>query len=223
MKPMQPHSKDHNGMGLTLSFYIKCGAIFLLFLLSVLIVACGGDNNTAVNLGGPVVTVTISIGQSNASPTPTTPNYWCGAWATQTTAGLNPNTVVGVYAKFTRNVNGNPEGVDGATATAVVQWPDGTSNVFTANTTPDGLAVFAVPAANKVGALNRSTLVTVTFTKPGLTSCVVDGNRAAFFTLVLASPTATASPTSTATDTAGTVTPTDTVTPRPRRTPTPSN
>lgn len=222
---MQPQSETGPVTRPTIAFYIKCGALFLLFLLSVLIVACGGTDSTAVNLGGPVPTVTIHIG-NNGSPTPPLPDYWCGAWATQTSPGFNANTVVGVYAKFTHNVNGNPEGVDGAAATAVVQWPDGTTTTLSATTTPDGLAVFSVPAGNKANAVNKSTLVTVTFSKAGLPSCVVDGMRAAFFTLILASPTANASATPTApTDTptaTGTVTGTPTGTPKPGKSPTPT-
>lgn len=223
---MQPQSATSPGTRPTLSFYIKCGAIFLLFLLSVLIVACGGTDTNVANLGGPVPTVTIRIG-TNSSPTPPLPDYWCGAWATQTSPGFNANTTVGVYAKFTHNVNGNPEGVDGAAATAVVQWPDGTATTLSTTTTPDGLAVFAVPAGNKADAVNRSTLVTVTFTKAGLAPCVVDGTRAAFFTLIPASPTAnpSATPTNTPTVTPtdnGTPTDTPTSTPRPRRSPTPT-
>ncbi len=225
-RSMQPQPEIGPIMRPSLSFYIKCGALFLLFLLSVLIVACGGNESNAVNLGAPVPTVTILIGNSS-SPTPPLPDYWCGAWATQTSPGFNPNTVVGVYAKFTHNVNGNPEGVDGAAATAVVQWPDGTTTTLSTTTTPDGLAVFSVPAGNKADAVNRSTLVTVTFTKTGLTPCVVDGARAAFFTLIFASPTANASATPTGTPTAtGTVTGTPTGTPtgipRPGKSPTPS-
>lgn len=224
-KSMQPQPETGSVARPTLSFYIKCGALFLLFLLSVLVVACGGTDGNVANLAGPVPTVTIRIG-TNGSPTPPLPDYWCGAWATQTSPGFNPNTVVGVYAKFTHNVNGNPEGVDGAAATAVVQWPDGTTSTLSATTTPDGLAVFSVSAGSKASAVNRSTLVTVTFTKAGLTPCVVDGTRAAFFTLVLASPTANASATPTGTPTStptatGTPTGTPTSTPKPGKSPTP--
>lgn len=181
----------------TLSLYAKCGAVFLLFLLSVLIVACSsGGDPTAANLAGPVVTATINMGNaSGLSPTPTLPAYWCGAWATQAAPNIKVTTEVGVYAKFTQNVDGNPQGVGAATATATVLWPDGNAQTFTVNTTPDGLAVFTIPITNQDTAINKVTLVTVTFNKPGVGTCTVGADQAAFFTLVVASPTAAASST----------------------------
>ena len=171
--------------------YLKCGAIFLLFLLSILIVACGSGTDT--NLGQPPVTVTINLGHFNSSPTPPLPAYTCSAWVTNTTPGINTNSVIGVYAKFVHNVDGNPEGVYPASATATVLWPEGNVNV-TSNTTSDGLAVFAVSTANRAADLNKIILVTVSFTGPaGVPPCTVGVDQAAYFTLVLA--TAVASPT----------------------------
>ncbi|MBV9230212.1 MAG: hypothetical protein JOZ18_12940 [Chloroflexi bacterium] len=191
---MQPRIWKQRKLNTTLSLYLKCGAILLLFLLSVLIVACSdgtGAANTTGSLNGPVVTVTIHLGDGYGnSPTPTLPDYTCGAWATQTTPPMNMASNVGVYAKFVHNVNGNPEGVDGATATALVLWPDGTNDTLTTNTTPDGLATFSIPIADKASAVNKITLVKVTFSKPGIPTCTVDVDRAAFFTLVIVSPTA---------------------------------
>ncbi|HYK85198.1 MAG TPA: hypothetical protein VEV19_07520 [Ktedonobacteraceae bacterium] len=220
---------------LPFALYLKCGAIFFLFLLSILIVACGSGTDT--NLGQPPVTVTINLGQLNGSPTPPLPEYTCSAWVTNTTPGINTNSVIGVYAKFVHNVNGNPEGVYPASATATVLWPEGNVNV-SSNTTPDGLAVFTVSTANRAADLNKIILVTVSFTGPaGVPPCTVGVDQAAFFTLVIATATAGASPSpgGSGTPPGGSGTPTATTTPSPsatacvtpggdplKRTPTPS-
>ncbi len=70
-----------------LSLYLNCGAILLLFLFSVLIVACGSTPTNA-NLGQTDVTVTINLGQNDSSPTPPLPEYTCSAWVTNTTPGI---------------------------------------------------------------------------------------------------------------------------------------
>ncbi len=212
-----------------ISLYVKCGAIFLLFLLSVLIVACGG-NGTDTNLGQPPVTVTIGLGQFNGSPTPPLPAYTCSAWVTNTTPGLNSSTI-GIYAKFVHNnVNNNPEGVYPANATATVLWPDGNVNI-TATTTQDGLAVFSASTANRAADVNKIILVTVSFTASNGTNCTVNADRAAYFTLVFAtstagaSPTVSISPTPCKTPGGGALelrrTPTPTPNPTPTNTPTP--
>jgi hypothetical protein len=175
------------------ALYLKCGAIFLLFLLSVLIVACGGNPNNT-DLGQPAATVTVNLNQSNGSSTPTIPEYTCSVWVTNASPGIN-TPAIGVYAKFVHNVNGNPEGVSAATGTATVLWPDGNIANITANTTPDGLAVFPVSTANRAVDLNRIVLVTVNFQGPSGVQCKVEANQAAFFTLVIATGTATGSPT----------------------------
>src|SRR5579859_253949 len=175
------------------ALYLKCGAIFLLFLLSVLIVACGGNPNNT-DLGQPAATVTVNLNQSNGSSTPPIPEYTCSAWVTNASPGIN-TSVIGVYAKFVHNVNGNPEGVSPATGTATVLWPDGNVTNVTANTTADGLAVFPVSTANRAGDLNRIVLVTVNFQGPSGVQCKVEQNQAAFFTLVIATGTPAGSPT----------------------------
>src|SRR5207302_1462455 len=56
-----------------------------------------------------------------------------------------------------------------------------------ANTTPDGLAVFPVSIANRSADLNKMVLVTVAFQGPaGVPPCTISADRAAFFTLVIA-------------------------------------
>jgi hypothetical protein len=219
------------------SLFLKCGAILLLILLSVLIVACSGGATNA-NLGQPEVTVTVNLGQSDGSPTPPLPGYTCSAWVTNTSPGMNNSSIIGVYAKFVHNVNGNPEGVYPAQGTASVLWAEGSVNV-TANTTPDGLAIFPVSTANKSADLNKLVLVIIAFQGPqGVPPCNVTIDRAAFFTLVISSPIASStvpaggSPTvnppatGTTTDTPTTIpSPTSSPklcpTPRPFRTPTP--
>jgi hypothetical protein len=206
----------------SLSLYLKTGAILLLFALSVLIVACSSTTPTNTDLGNPQVTVTINLNQNALSPTPTLPPYTCGAWVTNTTPAFNTTSVVEVYAKFIHNVDENPVGVDNASATATVLWPDGSTNTVTATTTSDGLAVFPVAIKSQAEAIGKLVLVTVTFTGPDGTSCTVGQDQAAYFTLVVVSPTATHGPAPTATGTTGgTPGPTPTGPPNPKKTPPP--
>ncbi len=180
-------------------FACKCSTIFIFFLFSILIVACGSSATASnVNLGAPPVTVTINLNGNNfnsSSPTPTLPTYWCGAWATDTSPILG--TTVGVYAKYTQNVAGNPVGVEGATATATVTWPDGTTSSQTVTTTKDGLAVFYVPTTGQTDALGQITYVTVSFQASGTPGCQVASTQAAYFTVMVVSPTPTGAPTKT--------------------------
>src|SRR5579871_4891653 len=115
------------------SLYFKWGGVFCLFLLSALIGACG--NNNQADPGNPQVTVTINLNQVDGSPTPTLPDYSCGAWVTNTTPAYNPGSIVNVFGKFVHSVNGNPEGMGGASATATVLWPDGSVDTQSAQTT----------------------------------------------------------------------------------------
>ncbi len=203
------------------SLYLKCGAILLFLMLTVFIVACGSTSNTSpIDLGNPVVTVTIRLG-SGDSPTPPLPDYSCGAWATNT----SPTSAVGsvnVYAKFVHNLNGNPEGVDNASATATVNWPDGSTDTKSAITTSDGLAIFSIPL--KPVAINKIVLVQVTFSKAGVPACSIP--QAAYFTIVISSPTAgpAGSPAATSTITASptaVTTPGSSPSPSPTTIPTP--
>ncbi|MDQ2887600.1 MAG: hypothetical protein M3Y39_16125 [Chloroflexota bacterium] len=175
------------------SLSTKCSALLLFVALSILVVACGSSSGTA-KLGDPMATVTIQIGNNNGSPTPALPGNWCGAWATNTTPPYNAGRVA-VYAKFTQNVNGNPVGIGGATATAQVMWTPSYVETYTATTTSDGLAIFPISTANKAFAINTITLVTVTFQKAGIADCTIDQSRAAFFTLIPAKAKATKTPT----------------------------
>ena len=169
------------------SIYLKCAPIFLLFLLSVLIVACGGSG-TDNSLGQPKATVTVNLGQ-DGSPTPTLTAYSCSAWVSNTTPSLN-TPVVGVYAKYVHNVDGNPQGVGQVQATAVVNWYDGNASTISATTMSDGLAVFAVSTANRAADLNKIVRVTVTFqASANAPACTVDGDHAAYFSLVVATGT----------------------------------
>lgn len=205
-----------------LGLALKCGSVFFLFLVSVLVVACGA-NNSAQAPGTPVVTVTINLNQIFSSPTPKLAAYSCGAWATESTPVYNPgnpNANVQVYAKFVHNVDGNPVGMDKANARATVFWPNGTTQIINATTTSDGLAVF--PVTLQASALNHIVIVTVDFTSAdGRQPCHVPPSSAAFFTAIEVSPTASPSPSETPVVTP-TDTPTCTPTTFPRRTPTPT-
>src|SRR5258708_17362966 len=213
-----------------LSLYLKFGALVFLLFLSVLIAACSSSGgSTQLNPGTPVATVTINLNQSGGSPTPALKDYYCGGWATDTTPAFNPNSIVNVYGKFTHNVDGNPEGVEGATATATIFWPDGSFSPLTATTTSDGLAVF--PVAIKANSLFKEVLVQIDFQKTSSTGQVITcrvPEGAAFFTPIQASPTptstampsATPSVTPTVSPTAGgTTTPTTTPSPTPTTNP----
>lgn len=172
---------------ITLSVYIKCVAILLFLFFTAFIVACSSNGSGAQqDPGTPVATVTINLGQFNSSPTPKLQDYYCGGWATDTTPPFNPSSTVSVYAKFTHNVGGNPEGVAGASATATILWPDGSIDTMTATTTSDGLAVF--PVVMKPSALNKQVLIQITFSAPGAT-CTIP--QAAYFTAIMVSPTPT--------------------------------
>ncbi len=180
----------------SLPFSLKVGAMLSLFALSMLVVACGSNTTSTVDTGALPVTVTIDLNKSNSSPTPGLPEYSCGAWATQSSPPFG-TSVVGVYAKFVHNVKtnpndpndvGNPQGVEGATAVATVIWPNGTQSQVNGTTGADGLASFPISTANRGDAVNKLTLVTVQFTKDGVPPCTVDQTRAAFFTLVIATP-----------------------------------
>jgi hypothetical protein len=177
----------------------KCTGIFILFLLSVIMVACGGSSTQGLP-GTPVATLTVVFGQFNASPTPALSPYYCGGWATDTTPAYNPNSVVNVYGKFTQTIEGNPVGVNGASAIATVIWPDGNTVTEKTTTGSDGLAVFAITI--QPSAINHVVLIQMTFTAPNGTSCSL--TSPAFFTALVVSPTATntAMPSPTGSDTA---------------------
>ncbi len=176
----------------SLPFSFKFWPILSLFLLSLLVVACGTSPGTMANPGNPAVTATIDLNSTNVSPTPALPPYSCGAWATQSTPPFG-TAAVAVYAKFVQMVKtnpndpndvGNPQGVGGATAIATVLWPDGTQAQLAGTTGTDGLVAFAVSTAGRADAINKITFVTVQFAKDGVPPCTVDQTRAAFFTLV---------------------------------------
>ena len=165
---------------------MKCSAIFFLFSISILIVACSSNDTGQLNPGTPVVTVTIKLGQDIGSPTPTLSPYYCGGWATNTSPSFSSTSTVSIFGKFTQIVDGNPVGVLGATATATIQWPDGTSDTMTTTTTSDGLAVF--PIDIKPSAVNKLVTISINFTSPKAT-CTIPS--AAYFTAILVSPTPT--------------------------------
>src|SRR2546421_9703444 len=193
-----------------LNLIFKCSAIFFLFFMSILIVACSSNGSSQLNPGTPVVTVTIKLGQDTGSPTPTLSPYYCGGWATDTSPLFSSTSTVSVFGKFTQIVDSNPVGVLGATATATIQWPDGTSDTMTTTTTSDGLAVF--PVAIKPSAINKLVTISITFTKTGIQQCTIPS--AAYFTAIMISPTSTktAVPSSSGTPT-GSPTPVRTGTP----------
>jgi hypothetical protein len=199
-----------------LNFILKCSAISFLFFISILIVACSSNGSSQLNPGTPVVTVTIKLGQDTGSPTPTLSPYYCGGWATDTSPLFSSTSTVSIFGKYTKVVDGNPVGVGNASATATIQWPDGTTDTMPATTTSDGLAVF--PVAIQPSAINKLVTISITFTIPGVKPCTIPS--VAYFTAILVSPspTKTAGPSPTGSLTpvgTGTPTGTPTVTPSP--------
>ena len=183
---LQPMLSNQDKANTLLNLIAKCLAIFFLFSISILIVACSSNSTGQINLGTPVVTVTIKLGQDLGSPTPTLSPYYCGGWATDTSPAFSTTSTVSVFGKFTKIIDGNPEGVGGATATATIVWPDGTYDTMTATTTSDGLAVF--PVALKPSAINKLVTINIEFTSPQA-KCSIP--QAAYFTAILVSPTPT--------------------------------
>jgi hypothetical protein len=169
------------------NLFVKFSAISFLFFISILIVACSSNGTSQLKIGTPVVTVTINLGQDTGSPTPTLSPFYCGGWATDTSPSFSPTSTVSIFGKFTQIVDGNPLGIEGATATATIQWPDGTSDSMTTTTTSDGLAVF--PVTIKPSAIYKLVTISITFTKSGIQRCTIPS--AAYFTAILVSPTPT--------------------------------
>jgi hypothetical protein len=207
---------------LTPTLLAKFSGVCLLFVFMVIIVACGSTSDQ-VTPGIPAATVTISFGQFIGSPTSALQKVYCGGWATDATTPYSATGVVNVYGKFTQtDSNGNPEGIYGATATAIIDWPDNTSTKIIQTTTSDGLAVFTIPL--NASAINRIVLIQISFVK-GNQACTIP--QAAYFTAILASPTptgsVTASPTASPSGT-NTATPSGTpfVSPTPSGTTTPT-
>jgi hypothetical protein len=179
------------------SLYLKCGAISLLLLMSFIIVACSqtGTDTATTNLGAPPVTATIRF-DNGLTALPTQAPYLCGAWITNTSPSFIPSSTIPVYAKFVHLVNGNPQGVAGATAQATLYLANGAVTPLQATTTgADGLAVFSFQLPNDPNIANRNNLVTVTFTGPNGAACTVDQTKAAYFTPILVTPTVTATAT----------------------------
>ena len=198
---------------LTLLKYVTTSSgIAFLFLISMIIVACSGNSNTQIDPGTPVATVTIKLGQSIGTPTPTLSKYYCGGWTTDTSPAYSPTSTVSVYGKFTQIVDSNPVGVGGALATATIQWPDGTTDTNTATTTSDGLAIF--PVIIKASAINKLVTILIEFTTSQGVRCKIPSQ--AYFTAILVSPTpnktAKPSPTNSATP-SGLLTPVGSVIP----------
>lgn len=180
-------SQAWNSLRGRLVLFLKFGSVLLLFVASILIVACGSASANA-GLGAPAPTLTINLNQTFSSPTPPLPPYSCAAWATESSPAYYQNAVVMVYAKYVQNVDGNPVGMKGAQAVATVLWPSGAPQTYRATASDDGLAVF--PVQLQQSAVGHITLVSINFTaQDGQHSCNVTGTQDAFFTAVIVSPT----------------------------------
>jgi hypothetical protein len=188
---MEPSERSNARTAPHFSLYLKYGAILFLLLMSFIVVACSTDADTnATNLGAPPVTATIQF-NNDLTALPTQAPYLCGAWITNTSPSFIPGSTIPVYAKFVHVVNGNPQGVSGAAAQATLYLGNGNvASLPTTTTGLDGLAVFSFQLPNDPNIANRNNLVTVTFSAPGA-ACTVDQSRAAYFTPVLVTPTAT--------------------------------
>ena len=199
----------------------KCIAISSLFVISILVIACG-NNSAQLNPGTPVVTVTINLGQGIGSPTPTLSPYYCGGWATDTSPAYTSTSTINIFGKFTKIVEGNPVGIGNASATATISWPDGTFDTQTTTTTSDGLAVF--PVVIKPSAINKLVTITIVFTSTSPQNpytCKIP--QVAYFTAILVSPTATKTPSPSSSGTpTGSPTPVGSGTPSGTTSPTPT-
>jgi hypothetical protein len=164
---------------LTLSSYFRENPMIM--------VACSGESGQYVP-ATPQATITIVFDHN--TPTPSLLLYYCGGWATDTTPGYSAKGIVMVNGKFTHTVSGNPVGVANATATAIVLWPDGTTETEQETTSSDGVVVFTVPLRSS--ALNHLVQIQITFTSPDGVTCSIP--QAAYFAANLASPTPSASP-----------------------------
>lgn len=178
------------------SLYFKGAVVLFLVIFTTIIAACGAPDNSMSATEKPQVTVTIDPNhiqkQVTASPTP---GYWCGAWATQTSPAYNADAqqmTLGINAKFTKNSGGNPQGVAGATASAIIHWGDGSASNASGTTSSDGLVVIPISTAGHEGAVGRTSIVTLDFAGPDGSHCSVGQDRAAFFSLT--KPTVTPSP-----------------------------
>lgn len=95
------------------TYHIALCAIFSGLLL--LLTACGPTAHQIQPQ--PTSTINKSF-QAKVSPVPTPATYRCGAWASNNAP--NAFSTISIYAKLTRDVNG----VGGATAVAVVHFPN---------------------------------------------------------------------------------------------------
>jgi len=183
--------------------YITSSFVLLLFLLSIGLVACGPDANSLPANSNPVPTITIDVSKSQKDiPNSPMNNLQCGAWVTDATPPyLNGQARFGANGRFVQLVNGNPQGVAGATVTATITWGDYMQETQTKTTNADGFVVFELSTANHFNAIGKNSLITMNFNKDGLGQCKVGDDRPAFFTLT--NPTPTQQPSKTPTCTPG--------------------
>jgi hypothetical protein len=197
---MEPRAQKKTRATQTFSFHLKCSVVLFLLIISLAVEACSSASSntgtTITNLGAPPVTVTIQF-DHNLTALPTQPPYLCGAWLTNTSPNFIPGSIIPVYAKFVHLVNGNPQGVANATAIATLHLANGTlPTTLTATTTgTDGLAIFSFTLPNDPNIANRNNLVSVSFTGPDGSTCVVDKGKEAYFTPMMVTPKAVATAT----------------------------
>jgi hypothetical protein len=107
----------------TRSLKLRSGITGIALALLLIPAAC----SAAPSQVAPQQTVTISnTFQSQVSPTPVVPTYRCGAWSSNNAPGADSTIII--YARITKNTK-NIAGVNGATATAVVHFQDGSQEL----------------------------------------------------------------------------------------------
>ncbi len=105
------------------SLTFRLGITGIALALPLILAACGA----APSQVAPQQTVTISnTFQSQVSPAPAVPTYRCGAWSSNNAPGADSTIII--YARITKNTK-NIAGVNGATATAVVHFQDGSQEL----------------------------------------------------------------------------------------------
>lgn len=179
------------------SLSFKYGALFLFFIVSIVISACGTTASTAGVSTDPQPPTSINLNKPSLTPTPALAPQWCGIWITNASPAYSTSSVIPLYAKFTlRDKDGNPAGIDQASVVFHIQWGDlGSEDVY-GQTTADGLAVSSVRMSGHSLGINRLSLVTADF-QSGSVTCKVGEDRPASFTMVpalAAAPTAKATP-----------------------------
>lgn len=105
----------------------------LIFALGCLLLLAACGTFAPVTQAQPKATVTVNPSfQARLSPVPTFAPYVCGAWSSNNTP--NPYSTITIYARLIHHI----QGVSGATATATVNFADGSVTLDTQPVSDNG-------------------------------------------------------------------------------------